>query len=137
MRTDQSTPPQPRLVYALTEPGRFVLELNALLLAHPWLRRARGGDGHPVMVLPGFMGADGSTAVLRYYIRAWGYDDPTHPEHPRQGKPCRSRLQRRRDVPAGRPPRAARGGVAAFPALVARTPAFCLNDTRSEIDVPR
>ena len=74
MRTDQSTPPQPRLVYALTEPGRFVLELNALLLAHPWLRRARGGDGHPVMVLPGFMGADGSTSVLRYYIGAWGYD---------------------------------------------------------------
>jgi pimeloyl-ACP methyl ester carboxylesterase len=66
--------PRPRLVYALTEPGRFLLELNTLLLAHPWLRRARRGDGHPVMVLPGFMGADGSTAALRYYMRLWGYD---------------------------------------------------------------
>jgi len=26
------------------------------------------------MVLPGFLGADGSTAALRYYIGAWGYD---------------------------------------------------------------
>lgn len=66
--------PRPRLVYALTEPGRFLLELNSLVLAHPWLRRARRGDGHPVMVLPGFMGADGSTAALRYYMRNWGYD---------------------------------------------------------------
>jgi pimeloyl-ACP methyl ester carboxylesterase len=65
---------RPRLIYALTEPGRFLLELNALLIAHPWLRRARRGDGHPVMVLPGFMGADGSTAALRYYMRSWGYD---------------------------------------------------------------
>lgn len=73
MDTDAPVP-KPRLVYALTEPGRFLLELNALLLAHPWLKRARRGDGHPVMVLPGFMGADGSTAALRYYMRHWGYD---------------------------------------------------------------
>jgi pimeloyl-ACP methyl ester carboxylesterase len=67
-------PRPPRLVYALTEPGRFVVEINRLLLAHPFLRRAHGGDGHPVMVLPGFLGADGSTAALRYYIANWGYD---------------------------------------------------------------
>ncbi len=67
-------PTPPRLVYALTEPGRFVFEINRLLLAHPFLRRARGGDGHPVMVLPGFLGADGSTAALRWYIANWGYD---------------------------------------------------------------
>jgi pimeloyl-ACP methyl ester carboxylesterase len=64
----------PRLVYALTEPGRFVLEFNRLLLAHPLLKRVQGGDGHPVMVLPGFLGADGSTAALRRYISGWGYD---------------------------------------------------------------
>jgi pimeloyl-ACP methyl ester carboxylesterase len=62
------------LLHALTEPGRFVLEINRLLLAHPLLRRAQRGDGHTVMVLPGFLGADGSTATLRYYIRGWGYD---------------------------------------------------------------
>jgi pimeloyl-ACP methyl ester carboxylesterase len=67
-------PIPPRLIYALTEPGRFMFEINRLLLAHPFLRRARRGDGHPVMVLPGFLGADGSTTALRYYIREWGYD---------------------------------------------------------------
>lgn len=72
--TASPCPTPPRLAYALTEPGRFVIEINRLLLAHPFLRRARGGDGHPVMVLPGFLGADGSTAALRYYIANWGYD---------------------------------------------------------------
>ena len=64
----------PPLVYALSEPGRFLIEINRLLLAHPLLRRAGKGDGHPVMVLPGFLGADGSTAALRHYIAGWGYD---------------------------------------------------------------
>lgn len=66
-------PVPPRLIYALTEPGRFALEINRLLLSHPFLRRAPRGDGHPVLVLPGFLGADGSTAALRYYMREWGY----------------------------------------------------------------
>lgn len=67
-------PPRPSLLYALTEPGRFVIEINRLLLAHPLLKRSPRGDGHPVMVLPGFLGADGSTSALRYYISRWGYD---------------------------------------------------------------
>jgi len=69
----RSAPTPPSLWFALTEPGRFLIELNRLLLAHPLLRRARKGDGHPVMVLPGFLGADGSTAALRHYIGGWGY----------------------------------------------------------------
>ena len=32
------------------------------------------GDGHPVMVLPGFMASDQSTAVLRGYLKQLGYD---------------------------------------------------------------
>jgi pimeloyl-ACP methyl ester carboxylesterase len=67
-------PAPPSLIYALTEPGRFLCEINQLLLAHPFLRRAPRGDGHPVMVLPGFLGSDGSTAALRHYIGRWGYD---------------------------------------------------------------
>jgi len=67
-------PVAPRLIYALTEPARFAFEINRLVLCHPLLRRARRGDGHPVMVLPGFLGADGSTAALRYYMSQWGYD---------------------------------------------------------------
>src|SRR5262250_910225 len=67
-------PSPPSLIYALSEPGRFFLEINRLLLLHPLLRQARHGDGHPVMVLPGFLAADGSTAALRHYLSGWGYD---------------------------------------------------------------
>ncbi|GJM36216.1 MAG: alpha/beta hydrolase [Saprospiraceae bacterium] len=32
-----------------------------------------GGDGHPVLVIPGFMGSDLSTRLLRRFIRKLGY----------------------------------------------------------------
>jgi pimeloyl-ACP methyl ester carboxylesterase len=64
----------PRLAYALLEPGRVMAELGQLALLHPLLKRLDRGDGHTVMVLPGFLGADGSTAALRHYIASWGYD---------------------------------------------------------------
>ncbi len=41
------------------------------------LDRAPRGDGHPVLVLPGFLAADDSTGVLRRYLRALGYS--AHP----------------------------------------------------------
>ena len=37
------------------------------------MRGARAGDGRPVLFLPGFMGADGSTLALRRLLRALGY----------------------------------------------------------------
>jgi pimeloyl-ACP methyl ester carboxylesterase len=37
------------------------------------IREHRGGDGHPVLVLPGYGAADGSTAVLRYFLKRIGY----------------------------------------------------------------
>jgi pimeloyl-ACP methyl ester carboxylesterase len=37
------------------------------------LRGAPRGDGHPVLVLPGYWAGDGSTAILRRYLRALGY----------------------------------------------------------------
>jgi hypothetical protein len=43
-------------------------------LAAPWLSFARRGDGHGVLVLPGFLAADVSTAVLRRFLRRLGYD---------------------------------------------------------------
>jgi pimeloyl-ACP methyl ester carboxylesterase len=42
--------------------------------AAPGLAQAPRGDGHPVMVIPGFMGTDTSTAVLRSYLTALGYE---------------------------------------------------------------
>jgi hypothetical protein len=53
--------------------GRALLELAALLPAYPFLRRAPVGDGHPVLVLPGFMAGDFSTRALRRFLRDKGY----------------------------------------------------------------
>ncbi|MCU1351251.1 MAG: hypothetical protein JWM05_460 [Acidimicrobiales bacterium] len=39
----------------------------------PLLDRAPRGDGHPVLVLPGFMADDRSTAALRGYLQRLGY----------------------------------------------------------------
>jgi len=53
--------------------GRALLEFAALLPALPALRRAPRGDGHPVLVLPGFMASDFSTRALRAFLRRRGY----------------------------------------------------------------
>jgi pimeloyl-ACP methyl ester carboxylesterase len=53
--------------------GRALLEFAALLPAYPLLRRAPRGDGHPILVLPGFMTSDLSTRVLRRFLRERGY----------------------------------------------------------------
>lgn len=43
------------------------------VLSSPALRRAPRGDGHPVLVLPGFTGSDVSTRVMRAFLRRLGY----------------------------------------------------------------
>jgi len=53
--------------------GRALLELAALIPAYPFLRRAPRGDGHPVLVFPGFMASDFSTRTLRRFLRDLGY----------------------------------------------------------------
>lgn len=53
--------------------GRAWLELAALVPAWPFLNRAPRGDGHPVLVLPGWMATDYSTRPLRRFLRARGY----------------------------------------------------------------
>ena len=57
----------------LTEPHRAILELGTLHLFEPWLNSLRGGDGHPVLVIPGFTASDRSTAVLRHFLSSLGY----------------------------------------------------------------
>jgi len=52
---------------------RAVYEFGALLGAYPLLRRLPSGDGHPVLILPGFVASDVSTAPLRTFLRGWGY----------------------------------------------------------------
>ncbi len=49
-------------------------QLAQLALHYPRLLTEPKGDGHPVLVLPGFTAADGSTRSLRRYLRQLGYD---------------------------------------------------------------
>lgn len=67
-------PAPPELWHSLSEGVRALFECQQLLLARPFLKRAPQGDGHPVMTLPGFGGADGCMAPLRSWITRWGYD---------------------------------------------------------------
>ncbi len=63
----------PSLGLLLAEPRGF-LEFNASLLLSPLLLRAARGDGHPVLVLPGFLASDLSMAPMRRYLTELGYD---------------------------------------------------------------
>lgn len=59
---------------ALTDWPRAVADFGSLPWAAGWLATAPRGDGHPVLVLPGFLASDRSTAVLRRYL-AWQGND--------------------------------------------------------------
>ncbi|HTT00205.1 MAG TPA: hypothetical protein VMI33_26690 [Streptosporangiaceae bacterium] len=58
----------------LSEPARGLAEFASLWAATPWLSFAPRGDRHGVLVLPGLLAADSSTAVLRWYLGWLGYD---------------------------------------------------------------
>jgi pimeloyl-ACP methyl ester carboxylesterase len=62
----------PAAVLSLLE-SRAVLELGAVAAASPLLRVIGRGDRHPVLVLPGFLAGDPSTAPLRSILRSQGY----------------------------------------------------------------
>ena len=64
----------PSALLALTELPRALFELGSLPFAAPALATAPRGDGHPVLVLPGFIASDTSTGVLRAYLKRMGYD---------------------------------------------------------------
>jgi pimeloyl-ACP methyl ester carboxylesterase len=63
----------PSLLLMLAE-SRAIQEFGATIALAPLLMTAPRGDGHPVLVIPGFMASDSSTRVLRRYLRALGYD---------------------------------------------------------------
>ena len=70
--TDAHRPP-PSPLLALTEVPRAALEFGSLPLAAPLLLTAPRGDGHPVLVLPGFVTTDLSTTVLRRFLAQQNY----------------------------------------------------------------
>ena len=68
--SERILPPSPFL-FALE--GRAWLEFAALVPALPLLARAPRGDGHPVLVLPGWLMSDRSTWALRRFLRDRDY----------------------------------------------------------------
>lgn len=68
--TSDIRPPHPLLTLG---EGRVVVELGSFVALRRAMRRLPKGDGHPVIVLPGFLASDRSTAPLRGLLRDLGY----------------------------------------------------------------
>jgi len=64
---------KPGLFWYLTEGIRTTLQLIRCLFFMAFYGYPRKGDGHPILVLPGFLGSDVSTALLRRFLNRLGY----------------------------------------------------------------
>ncbi len=64
---------EPPSTFRLLLEGRATGELLTTLALRPWLRRLPKGDGHPVLLLPGFLASDLSTRPLRAFLRDLDY----------------------------------------------------------------
>ena len=65
---------RPSLALSLTEGVRAMMDLSWYVPYRMFTKRADGqGDGHPVLILPGFMASDFSTIPLRSFIHKMGY----------------------------------------------------------------
>ncbi len=70
----EKTATGPELFDFISEGPRLLFEVSTMAMSWQMLRiSAPRGDAHPVMVLPGFMGGDGSTAFLRRFLDGLGY----------------------------------------------------------------
>ncbi len=74
MDEEVNQPKPPSLFLTAVELHRAISELSTLPAAWPLLRRVPRGDGHPVLVLPGYTASDISTTPLRRYLTGLGYD---------------------------------------------------------------
>ena len=63
----------PRLRHSVLEFGRVIFEMGSSAILGPVLNKLPAGDGHTIMTIPGFMGADGSTLRLRKFLNRRGY----------------------------------------------------------------
>ncbi len=66
-------PLQPPSTYHALREARGLFELPRLLLRFPALSVQPRGNGEPVLVLPGYGSGDGSTIMLKGYLRLLGY----------------------------------------------------------------
>ena len=63
----------PHRLLMLAEPGRAIGELASFYALRPLMSHLPKGDGHGVLVLPGFMASDGSTRPMRRLLTDLGY----------------------------------------------------------------
>lgn len=63
----------PRVLHSMLEP-RAILELALLPASLPLLMQAPRGDGHPVLLLPGFLADEKSLFVLKAFLQRKGYE---------------------------------------------------------------
>ncbi len=63
----------PHFLVTVTEPPRALIDLISLQLSRKFLERLPPGDGHGVMVIPGFLSDDKYTRPLRRYLKRRGY----------------------------------------------------------------
>src|SRR5689334_11455799 len=68
--TEPIDPPDPA---RLIREARGLIELPRLLLRFPSLACQPRGHGEPVLILPGYGAGDGSTTLLKGYLRLMGY----------------------------------------------------------------
>ena len=54
--------------------ARFILETALLPATLPLLVEAPRGDGHPVLLLPGFMAGEATLIALKLFLQSKGYD---------------------------------------------------------------
>jgi pimeloyl-ACP methyl ester carboxylesterase len=71
--TISEPPARPAALDFGLELPRTVAEYALFMAAEPLLQRAPAGDGHHVLVLPGFLADDCSTLGLRWHLRNLGY----------------------------------------------------------------
>lgn len=64
----------PALWHSITEGGRTIAEAVTLSTLWPYLNTTAKGDGHPVLMLPGFLGGDASTTVCRAFLKRQGFN---------------------------------------------------------------
>ena len=63
----------PHVLTSLLEP-RGLLEMALLPASLPLLMNAPAGDGHPVLLVPGFMASESSLVALKLFLQNKGYD---------------------------------------------------------------
>lgn len=63
---------RPRTLYTLIE-GRALVEIGLLPLLLPALQATPRGDGHPVLLVPGFSASDATLVGLRIFLKSRGY----------------------------------------------------------------